>query len=65
MTDTSKRLLVTSREAAKMLAVSTRTVWALTSPRGPLSSVRLGRAVRYSVADLDAFIQAARTEGKK
>lgn len=49
-------LLVTSREAARMLSVSERTLWSL-SARGELKAIKLGRAKRYSVAELVAFIE--------
>lgn len=48
-------LLLTAREVAKSLAVSPRTVWALTAS-GALACVRIGRAVRYDVEDLRAFV---------
>ena len=48
-------LLVTARDAAKLLAVSERTLWGLTAA-GELPAVRIGRAVRYSVSDLKAWI---------
>jgi hypothetical protein len=51
-------LLLTLRQAAAALSVSERTLWALTYPRGPIPAVRLGRAVRYDVLDLRAFIEA-------
>ncbi|MBM4001300.1 MAG: helix-turn-helix domain-containing protein [Planctomycetes bacterium] len=46
-------LLVSPRDAAKLLAVSTRKSWAMTfaKERG-LPHVRCGRLVRYSVDDL-------------
>jgi excisionase family DNA binding protein len=51
------RLLLTARDAARALAVSERTLWGLTSPRGPIRSVRVGeRSVRYSVDDLREWI---------
>lgn len=49
------RLLVTVREAAQRLAVSERTLFTLTAA-GELPAVRIGRAVRYSVAALEKFI---------
>jgi hypothetical protein len=51
-----KPLLVSHREAAKMLSISDRTLWGLTAPRGPIPCVRFGRLVRYSVDDLNAAI---------
>ena len=50
------RLLLNTRDAAAALAVSERTLWGLTAPRGPIPCVSIGRAVRYDVADLRAFI---------
>jgi hypothetical protein len=59
------RLLLTNREAAAALSVSERTLWGLTSPRGPIPTVRLGRAVRYSLVALQEFIQAAQERGQQ
>jgi excisionase family DNA binding protein len=53
-----KRLL-TSREVASLLSISTRTVWAMTVPRGSLPCVKVGRSVRYDVEDLESWIQAS------
>src|SRR3972149_4468455 len=49
-------LAVNSREAARLLAISPRTLWSLTKPRGPIACIRLGRAVRYSLAALREFL---------
>jgi excisionase family DNA binding protein len=54
-------LLVDSRRAAKLLSVSERTVWSITAPRGPLPAVRIGRAVRYSVEAIRAYVEAQQT----
>lgn len=51
------QLLVTVSEAAKLLSVSERTVFALTK-RGEIGSVRIGRAVRYWVDELRAWVRA-------
>jgi excisionase family DNA binding protein len=48
-------LLLTPRDAAKALAISERTLWTLTND-GKIPHKRIGRAVRYSVADLQAWI---------
>jgi excisionase family DNA binding protein len=54
-------LLVDSREAAKLLAVSERTLWGLTAA-GKLPCVRLGRRVkRYALSDLEEFVARLRT----
>ena len=49
------RLLVNAREAADLLAISERTLWELTRT-GELRAVRIGRAVRYDLADLRGWI---------
>jgi excisionase family DNA binding protein len=48
--------LLTTREAADYLRVSTRTLFSL-SARGELPAVRIGRAVRYRPADLAAYVE--------
>jgi hypothetical protein len=60
------RLLLTPPEAAAALAVSERTLWALTYPRGPIPVVRIPdtRTVRYSMAALQEFIQTAQEGGR-
>ena len=50
-------------QAAEVLAISPRTLWAQTSPRGPIPSVRIGRTVRYDVADIQAFIESHKQKG--
>lgn len=50
-------LLLTARDAAKALAVSEKTLWTLTTPRGPIPAIRVGeRSLRYSVRALDEWI---------
>jgi len=49
------RLLVKPAEAAEALAVSPRKLWAMTNS-GEIPCVRLGRAVRYDLDDLRAWI---------
>lgn len=56
--------LLTAEETAKLLTVSPRTVWALTKT-GELPAIRIGRSVRYSRQDIDAFIAARRTTTRK
>jgi hypothetical protein len=51
-------LLVTSREAARLLGICERSLWAWSAPRGPIPVVKLNRAVRFDVRDLEAFIMA-------
>lgn len=56
------KLLVTPREAAKVLSVCEKTLFTL-NKRGELPAVRIGRAVRYAVADLQAFINRQKGVG--
>jgi predicted DNA-binding transcriptional regulator AlpA len=57
------RLLLTAAETSKELAISPRSLWSLTSPRGAIPAVRIGRSVRYDPADLGAWIQAQKEGG--
>lgn len=54
--------LLTARQAARVLAISERTLWQLTND-GLIPVVRFGRAVRYDPADLRAFVASRRTGG--
>mgnify|MGYP005852863719 FL=1 len=53
-------LALRPREAAKALGISTRTLWGLTAPRGPIPCLRIGRGRRpivlYPVAGLQAWL---------
>jgi excisionase family DNA binding protein len=53
------RLLLTAKEAAAALAISERSLWTLTDS-GAVRSVRLGRSVRYALADLQSYIDSLR-----
>jgi excisionase family DNA binding protein len=57
-----KDRLLKPAEAADYLAVSPKTLWLETAPRGRLPAVRIRGLVRYRVLDLDAYI-AASTNG--
>lgn len=50
-------LLLTARDAARTLAVCEKTLWSWTQPRGPIPVVKIGRAVRYDVRDLQRFVE--------
>ena len=52
-------LLLTIRDTARALAICEKSVWSLTRD-GRLPAVRIGRAVRYDVADLRAFIESTK-----
>jgi excisionase family DNA binding protein len=60
-TPTPQALLVDAREAARLLAISERKLWSLTNC-GEIPCVRVGRAVRYPVDDLQRWI-ANQTRG--
>jgi excisionase family DNA binding protein len=49
--------LLRPREAAAWLKISERSLWSLTQ-RGELPAVRIGRSVRYDMANLVAFVEA-------
>ncbi len=50
-------MLLTTIDAAKMLAISPRSLWTLTRA-GTICCIRLGRSVRYDPQDLRKFIDA-------
>ena len=54
------RLLVTPREAARLLSISERTLYSWTK-RGDIPVVKLGTAVRYDPKDLAAFVEQKKT----
>lgn len=61
---TSAALLVDAREAARMLGVSPRKLWAMTFEESPsLPYVRFGRLIRYSPDDLRRWVDAQRKGG--
>jgi excisionase family DNA binding protein len=64
-TPAANPLLFTSRQAAQMLAISERTLWDLTRRRD-IACVRIGRSVRYTVTDLQSYIDGrkALAEGR-
>ena len=51
--------LVKCREAAAYLGICERKLWELEKD-GRIQSVRIDRAVRFDIADLDAFINRAK-----
>ena len=58
-------LLVDAKDAARMLAVSLRKLWAMTFEEEPgLPYVRCGRLVRYPVDDLQRWIESQRKGGE-
>jgi excisionase family DNA binding protein len=55
--------LLTARQAATVLAIGRRKLWSITAS-GDLPAVRIGRAVRYTQADLAAFVADHRQEAR-
>lgn len=47
-------ILIDAREAARRLSISPRTLWQLTKDR-VVPSMKIGKCVRYRVADLDEW----------
>ena len=52
----SEKLLLKPKETAAMLSLSERKLWSLTNGR-QIPCVRIGKAVRYDVNDLRAWIE--------
>jgi len=59
------RILVSARDAAKLLSVGQRLLWSMSAPRGPIPVVRLGRSVRYSIDDLTAMAARMRVKPRR
>lgn len=55
-------LLVDERKAAQMLAISPRKLWGLRAS-GEIAFCRIGRCIRYAIADLADWIEAKKTGG--
>lgn len=58
--DASRYVSVRAREAARALGISERTLWELSSPRGPIPCVRVGNGKRqivlYPLVELQAWL---------
>ena len=61
---TDAALLLTPKQAAEALAISPRKLWGMTSS-GEISHLRIGRAVRYPLDDLRAYIDAQKKGGER
>lgn len=55
---TDKGLLIDSREAAKLLNVSTRKLWAMWNDGRMPKPIRIGHAIRFSYEELQAWVNA-------
>ena len=56
---TEGRLLLKPNEAAQALAVSERTLWQYTTPRGSIPCCRIGSSIRYRLMDLENYLAQA------
>lgn len=52
----SDELLITAKEAARRLAISTRSLWTLTNQR-KIPTIRIGRSVRYPIDGLRDWLR--------
>jgi excisionase family DNA binding protein len=52
----SEELLITAKEAARRLAISSRSLWTLTNQR-KVPVIRIGRSVRYPVDGLRDWLR--------
>lgn len=61
-------LALRPREAAKALGISARTLWGLTTPRGPIPCVRVGcgrrQTVLYPLAEMQTWLSRQAEIGK-
>lgn len=55
-------ILISEREAARLLGVSDRTVWQMRKD-GKIKAVKIGAAVRYARSELDRFISDQMSQG--
>lgn len=59
-TELNEQLALRPREAANALGISQRTLWGLSSPRGPIPCLRIGHGKRqtvlYPVTELQAWL---------
>ena len=60
MPEAIPKRLITRTEAMQYLCISEHKLWELTRD-GHIPAIKIGRAVRYDVADLDLFIQRCKS----
>jgi excisionase family DNA binding protein len=60
--DALPKMMVSAKEAGRMLSLSTRTLYNLRQT-GELRAIHVGRSIRFSVEDIKAWIARA-AEGK-
>ena len=55
--------LLTVKNTASYLGISAQTIYnALTARKFPIRPLRLGRAVRFDIKDLDSYIEGLKNE---
>ncbi len=59
-TPVSPPLLLKPKDAAKVLSISPRKLWALTASQ-QIEVVRIDRSVRYSIESLNRFIESRKS----
>lgn len=60
-TPTEPAGLISAKKAAIFLGISERLLWQLSNAK-QIERVRIGRAVRYDIADLRAFIERMKSK---
>lgn len=56
-------LSVRTRDAAAMLGISVRKLFALTAPRGPIRAAKVGSALLYPVEELQRWLRDTANAG--
>lgn len=56
MSNSPQKLLYNANEAAALLSISPRTLWTITSPRGPLPCVRIRNRCLYAYEVLQRYV---------
>lgn len=56
--------LLTAREAAEFLKISTRKLYDLET-RGEIQAIRIGRSIRYEAEELQRFVASLRSQVAK
>lgn len=54
------RRLMSIRETAEYLSISTRHLWTITNS-GQLPNIKMGKSVRYDRVDVDAYIERCKS----
>ena len=52
----NEKLLLTAKEAAEQLSVSPRKLWSMTFEERSIAHIKIGRLVRYPMANLASWV---------